>query len=293
MLFTHNSILYSWHFFVIPDLRNDVILGIDWLTANSMSLDCISRQVRPSPLAAIPAVTPPLPVEPILDPHLQALEINVDSESVSSDSIDSNEQALPLPRNKRRKVKSIASDFSNVSFNSFSSRLSRKRDRESDLIVSRNPRLLCHGQYTSVPFRCAQDITCDIVIKPNHDLQELHNILIGNCLHISKGQGSLFILNMNDHDIRLSKNAILGRFEKYEASEHNIDLKELEQQHLAHLQHLLSLPESISDPDAPEIASLEDETRSPETQALLDQFPASEHHTPTQKEVLFQLLEKN
>jgi len=41
------------------------------------------------------------------------------------------------------------------------------------------------------------------------------------------------------------------------------------------------------------MASLEVETRSPETKALLDQFTASEHLTPTQKELLFQLLEKN
>ena len=253
-----HSTLFSWQFYVIPGLSNRIVLGMDWLRKNNVSLDCNSQKIIfgsiPNPISRISQHQ--LPKETTA-PCIRVVEIPAQAEPVESGL-----HAIELETPHKPKNANTISVHS------------------SCLIPAKNSRL--------VEIVASEPISGDVVVTPNYSFQNERQLAVGSFITTLKdGRGSTYVTNLKNEQVQIIWKTQIGTYENY-VNENPCDVDQIV---TAHLQALICEPPQ--DEAFGQMSSLEVGT-TPRSQEILDKlntFHLGEDVTPEQKEKLLNLLE--
>ena len=264
--FYSQSSLFSWQFYVIPGLSNRVVLGMDWLRRNNISLDCNRQKLIfgsiPDPMQCTSQFH--LPKE---KPTSRSIEVKTEvavsqppPEILHRTELDSIE-SVPVTKQRVQTISVYSSCF-----------IPGKTSRLVEII-------------SSEPF------TGDVIVNPDPLLQMKNQLAIGTFLvSLENGRGSTYILNLTNNPSRLTQKTKIGTFEKYENNSNSCDVDSIS---LIHLLELIDEPSQVE--SSAQMFSLETgkSERSQETMDKLNSLSIGEDVTPEEKEKLIELLERN
>jgi len=180
-----NDANFLWYFYIVPNLNNEVVVGMDFLMHHNVNIQCGPNRLQVNNSGSI------------------SVEINSpDANSYADKSLDS---IFPSPI--------ISSTAPSADENSYSLDQTSLCSSPNALKLS-NPVYLAPRTLTRVVFCSADKINGDIIVSPNKILEHSRLIAIGRCVvKLKDGTGCTFVGNLTNKPIRLNRNVKIGEFE--------------------------------------------------------------------------------
>ena len=190
--FKLNDEVILWRFFVLSNLSNEVVLGIDFLSEYKVSIDCNPFKI---------SICKPSRTK--IKPFSKETEYGNDADSTYASAWDTN---LSFPNPATKPDESFPSSLTNSTL---------KPCRNNSVRVDKRT-VLAPMSYTRVPI-VSSKYNGDMHIIPRRELTESLNLLIGNCIVTAENnKADMFICNATKKDVILNERTVIGNYISFE-----------------------------------------------------------------------------
>ena len=222
-----------WRFFVVPNLSSSIVLGMDWLMAYKVELNCGKQELKIG-----------VPNDPErATGNNSSNEFHVGEPMKSIEKVKSwSDQAQLKPKcdsdsvRGREKIYTGSSSSRECEPEPDSSSSQRKAEDSRSSQKERDASIrICEGIQIN-PKTCKRvqifsmlEHTGDVFITPRKKLEYDRKIAIGkSIIHLKKGIGDIYLTNLSNKVIRLPRKTNLGEYEMFNDDDILCNLDEVE-----------------------------------------------------------------
>lgn len=201
---------FLWRFYLVSGLSNDIVLGMDWLHAMQVTIECHLQKLN---------------IGRIFPSRSQASFISSKNEYLSL-----NNSCSTNPEKKYIAVDGLDSDYFSDYTDLNSSLTSQHQPKPTMHALSvRKAVVLPPFSFTKVKVKANKKISDDVIILPKCTTDSVKQIAYGSSIvKMKDGKATTFFLNLNKRPVRLRENLCIGSCSIF--SEENVvcDVDELE-----------------------------------------------------------------
>ncbi len=205
---------FLWCFYVVPLLSNDIVMGMDWLSAMDVIIACNEQEIHIGKFASQPTK--------YSEPSTSSLPNHIDSKSecqtngsTSSFPFDDSDHFSEDLDSTCEPPSSDSATFDSLMYN----------------IRVRKRTVLPPKSFTKVKLSCARRMSDNILFLPKKKLDGYKQLAFGaSLLKMKDGISSTFVLNLSDRPVHLRTNLKIGSCCKYTDDDFVCDVDELDSQ---------------------------------------------------------------
>ena len=201
MCFKINNQAILWHFYIIDNLTNNIVLGMDFLNEYEVTIKCnpFSLELKPN--------VKQKPKKPFSEKTEYTNNKTVATSDVIYPSACDSLLGFPNPATKPS-IPSSESDFSSTSFTTTTIASSNKNIRVS------HDTTIPPMSFYRVPI-CSIKAEGDFHLSPRKEIEYALNLLIGNAIiNFKDNHSSIFVCNATNKPQTLNDRTIIGTIEK-------------------------------------------------------------------------------